>query len=197
MEDRINKLENALMQGSLHVDVARAQSKVVSNGARIVGPDANSVHHEMEMPYSATLNLSCSLGAFPAASMVNVELGDGELDPGYRPDLISCGVISHQQAETYFRFYQQNLDPYIHCILAEDDNLANVRSRSSLLTAAVCTVAAFSTSSKDYRGCLNAFTKEISSKVFGGPYDFDDVRALCIGAFWLNEVASALNGLGE
>lgn len=155
------------------------------------------VRHVLEDSNGSTLNLSCSLGAFPASSMSNLTSTGEEIHTAYRPDLISCGVISREIAEGYLDFYKQNLDPCIHHILAENDTLASVRSRSSLLTAAICTVASFCTSSKDYQSCFNMFTSEVSRKLFSDKYDFDDVRALCIGAFWLNDVSSALNGLGK
>lgn len=33
--------------------------------------------------------------------------------------------------------------------------------------------------------------------MFSVNHTFDDVRALCIGAFWLNDISSALNALGK
>lgn len=114
-----------------------------------------------------------------------------------RPDLISCGVISHQTAEALFTFYHEQLDHCLHYVLEPDDTLAKVRSRSSLLTSAICTVSAFCTGSNAYQSCLNALKTEVSRKMFATNHKFDDVRALCIGAFWLGEIASALSGLGK
>lgn len=114
-----------------------------------------------------------------------------------RPDLISCGVISHQTAEALFTFYHEQLDHCLHYVLDPDDTLAKVRSRSSLLTSAICTVSAFCTGSNAYQSCLNALKTEVSRKMFATNHKFDDVRALCIGAFWLSEIAPALSGLGK
>lgn len=150
-----------------------------------------------ETPGSFKLNLSCSLGAFPASSMISLTVTDEGSRMTSRPDLISCGLISPRAAEDLFSFYQQHLDPCIHNMLEEDDSLASVRARSSLLAAAICSVAAFCKGSQDYQSCLDAFTREVSRKVFAETHTFDDVRALCVGAFWLNEISSALNGLGE
>jgi hypothetical protein len=129
--------------------------------------------------------------------MTNITLTGQGSYPGHKPDLISRGVISQETAENHFMFYQKYLDPYIHYILADKDCLANVRSRSSLLTAAVCTKAAFCSGSRDYQNCYNVFTNEVSGKMFSVHHTFDDVRALCIGAFWLNDISSALNALGK
>ena len=155
------------------------------------------VQQVAEESSSTTLNLSYSLGAFPASSMNSLASTGERIHTTSRPDLISCGLISRETAEEYFDFYMQNLDPCVHHILQENDSLATVRARSSLLTASICTVASFCTSSKDYQNCVNVFTSEVSRKLFSDKYEFDDVRALCIGAFWLNDISSALNGLGK
>lgn len=150
-------------------------------------------------PNMITLNLSCSLGAFPASSMIDLTLnGQQVIFQGQRrPDLISCGVISHQTAEALFTFYHEQLDHCLHYVLEPDDTLAKVRSRSSLLTSAICTVSAFCTGSNAYQSCLGALKTEVSRKMFATNHKFDDVRALCIGAFWLGEIASALSGSGK
>lgn len=151
----------------------------------------------LETSDKITLNLSCSLGAFPASSMMSLAGADEAVNPAYRPDLISCGVISLEAADNYLAFYKTHLDPEVHCVLTENDTLADVRARSSLLTAAICTVASFCSGSEDYQRCFSAFTDAVSRKLFSTTYEFDDVRALCIGAFWLNDVCSVLNGLGK
>lgn len=150
-------------------------------------------------PNTITLNLSCSLGAFPASSMIDLTFSGQQVvfQGQRRPDLISCGVISHQTAEALFTFYHEQLDHCVHYILEPDDTLARVRSRSSFLISAICTVSAFCTGSNIYSSCLNALKTEVSRKMFATNHKFDDVRALCIGAFWLSEIASALSGLGK
>ena len=156
----------------------------------------------MTLPHSlpatstdATLNLFCSLGAFPASSMSKPSKDDTCTD--YEQDFISRGQIPQDNAEEHFRYYQKHLDPYLHNILALEDCLADIRSRSSLLTAAICTSAAFCSGSKDYDVCFKVLRQEVSGKMFSNHHTFDDVRALCIGAFWLHDVSSALNALGE
>lgn len=190
MEARIENLERALIESS------HPQSSLSNFGLSAISVPREHSASPSATPNLVTLNLSCSLGAFPASSILNLALSANRTTPG-RPDLISRGIISYDTAETFFQFYQQNLDPCIHHVLAEAGTLATTRSRSSLLTAAVCTVAAFCTGSKHYQGCFDALTHEVSGKMFSPRYTFDDVRALCIGAFWLNEVSSALNGLGR
>ncbi|KAL5364404.1 hypothetical protein BJX96DRAFT_187757 [Aspergillus floccosus] len=189
MEARIKKLEHALLESSRpHLSSSNLEPSKISM------PREHSASRPPAASNMVTLNLSCGLGAFPASSILNMTFSANQSTPD-RPDLVSREVIPYDTAETFFCFYQQNLDPCIHHVLAEADTLTTTRSRSSLLTAAICTVAAFCTGSNHYQDCFNTLTNEVSGKMFSSHYTFDDVRALCIGAFWLNEISSALNGL--
>ncbi|KAF7530503.1 hypothetical protein PCG10_000003 [Penicillium crustosum] len=127
--------------------------------------------------------------------MINLTLGDIGAISGRNPDPVSCGIIPQEIAEILFVFYKQNLDPCIHNTLGDNDSLSTIRARSPLFTTAICTVSAFCTGSKYYNTLLKHFTTQVSGKVFSSNHTFDDVRALCIGALWLNEVSTALNSL--
>jgi hypothetical protein len=203
MEQRIKKIEEALIFGnssssSADLSIQRPLPPRVLSPASTPRQAQRALSHEPPAASpSVTLNLSCSLGAFPASSMTNIISNEQSAYAGREQDLISRGLISRESAEGHFTFYHRYLDPYIHHILGDADSLADIRSRSSLLTAAVCTVAAFCAGSKEYQTCLDAFTQEVSGKMFSVHHTFDDVRALCIGALWLGNISSALNALGE
>jgi hypothetical protein len=201
MEERIEQLERALNSGGnsdsrpssvlTHPFIPQPSKNSSSDGAAKQSQAAASAN----LPNSSNdfaLNLSCSLGAFPASSLRNATSRRCSNDP----DLISNNVISLESAEDHFKFYQEKLNPHIHYIIAEQDSLAHIRARSPLLTAAICATAAYCTGSLEYQTCIEAYTKEVSSKMFSGNYIFDDVRALCIGAFWINDKSYALNALG-
>lgn len=143
-----------------------------------------------------TLNLSCGLGSFPGSSMVSLMYTDKGVRSDSKPDLISCGLISLEAAEEYFRIYQKYMEPCVCHVLAGDDCLANIRARSPFLTAAICTVGSYCVDTAAHQKCYDLFLKEVSSRLFSRQHGFDDVRALCIGAFWLNKVSSALSGQG-
>lgn len=202
MEERMERLEAALIQSST-VKTAHpsnlATVDIPMNNATSLIPPGNdaSAQNPSDRPGKVTLNLSCSLGAFPAASITDVTFANDPLDSTNRPDLISSNVITLNAANDFFEFYRQYLDPHMHYLLSETDSLATIRARSSLLTAAMCTVATFCTGSKDYQNCFQAFMNEVSRKLFADKYEFDDVRALAVGALWLNDISSALNGLGK
>lgn len=200
MEGRMRRLEAALLQQNASYDVAPDSITTVDipmNTERRSIPTSQSTpsQRQSDRPGKVTLNLSCSLGAFPAASITDVTVVDEAFEAGVRPDLISCNVINLTNALDCFALYKEHLDQYMHYLFSETDTLASVRARSSFLTAAICTVASFCTGSKDYDACFKAFTNEVSKKLFADKYDFDDVRALAVGALWLNDISSALNGL--
>lgn len=144
-----------------------------------------------------TLNLTGSLGAFPASSLMDVTFAGDKPDSSYLPDLISAGTISLEAASACFAYFKEQLNPLIHYVLDKSATLAVTRARSAFLTTAICTVASFCTGSKDYESCLKIYRNEVSRKLFGDKHEFDDVRALCIGALWLSDISSTLNGLGE
>ena len=170
-------------------------------------PHASSNYEGAESASDVILNLSCSHGSFPGSSIKTLPTTDLETQSDYKPDLIRCGeilgpdlisqgLISLEAAEEYFAAYQNSMEPCIYQILAADDCLAKIRARSSLLTAAICTVGSFCTDSATHKRCYDTFLREVSSRLFSRYHSFDDIRALCIGAFWLNKVSSTLIGLG-
>ncbi|KAJ5601510.1 hypothetical protein N7510_011044 [Penicillium lagena] len=201
MEGRMGQLEQALRQSTNQpstVPSFSVNSSGPSQGSAGLEADRSSIAPPTPWVISSnvTLNLSCSLGAFPASSMISLTLTDAGGHSGQTSDLVSCGLIPHNEAEDFFAFYKQNLNPCIHHILTESDTFPIIRARSPLLLAAICTVSALCTGSKHYAPILKYFTTQVSGKVFSSRHTFDDVRALCIGALWLNEVSTALNSLG-
>lgn len=175
--------------------IARLEESIGNTGAQSQPSRHNPISTVTKTAQTATLDLSCSLGAFPASSLTSSTLDD--ISSRHGSDFISSGVITVDVAESLFTFYQQKLDSYAYHILVDGDSLATIRRRSTLLLAAICTVSAFSSGSPHYRSLLIHFQNEVSGKLFSSSYTFDDVRALCIGTLWLPEVSKALNGLGK
>ena len=157
-------------------------------------PDRQSA----EEPTRVELNLYGSLGAFPGSSLGQATFKDDN-NAGFAalPDLISCGTISSGTGIELFAFFQEQLNARVYYMLEATTTLREVRARSSLLTAATCTVAALCMGSTQYTDCLKAFQEEVSRRLFAQDYGFDDVRALCIGAFWLSDLCPALIGMGK
>lgn len=152
----------------------------------------------MDMPrptFEIALNFTCSLGSFPGASITDTKTILTELPDKGKPDVITRSILPLDTGEGLFQYYQGSLDRYVYRMLPNGDTLSDVRSRSSLLTSAICTVAAFCQGSPSYENCLNDFKAEVSSKTFAKDHTFDDIRALCIGAFWLSDISYTLCSL--
>lgn len=68
-------------------------------------------------------------------------------------------------------------------------SLHAVRQSSSLLTATILTVTALHipTSADLFDKCYGEFLSLVASSMFSRYHSVDDVRALCIGAFWLSD----------
>ncbi|KAK4499723.1 hypothetical protein PRZ48_007909 [Zasmidium cellare] len=196
MEQRLARLEQALAANEQPVEVRlqphppQAKTPIQAlNGLRQAhcSPGGHRINVE--------LDLSCSLGAFPAASITSPSEGADGIETPSWPDIISRGIVSVKQAKQHLSFFQQYLDPLICQPLGQVSNVAALRARSTLLTAAVCTVAAFCTDADEYSACLSGLQEEVSRKLFTQSNSFDDVLALCIGAFWLRGIAGTLQGL--
>lgn len=119
------------------------------------------------------------------------------LSPEGEPGLIADGVITLQDAEGVFTSYRQCLDRFLYNILEEHDSLTSIRKSSPLLTAAVCVVGALHTFSPRYQACYEHFVQLASVRLFSKKNTPDDIRALCIAAFWLGDISSSLIGAGR
>lgn len=116
-----------------------------------------------------------------------------------KPDLISTGIITLRQALAIFDTYHLRVDHFLYRILGDHISLDSVRIASPLLTAAVCTVGALHSPSLGHLFdiCYAEYKDLVTSQVFSKNANADDIRGLCIGAFWLHELSWALIGNGK
>lgn len=112
-------------------------------------------------------------------------------------DFISRGVVGIQEAEELFYQFDQVLNRYLWdgALLAHKD-LTSARRSSSMLSAAILAVTALHMPSKErtFDTCYTEFAKLASESMLGHHHTLDDIRALCIGAFWLADVSWKLSG---
>jgi hypothetical protein len=115
-----------------------------------------------------------------------------------KPDLISTGIITLREALALFDTYHLRLDHFLYRILGDHISLNSVRIASPLLTAAICTVGALHSPSLGhlFDTCFAEYKDLVTSQVFSKNANADDIRGLCIGAFWLHELSWALIGSG-
>lgn len=117
--------------------------------------------------------------------------------PEGQPDMISRNIVPVRNATTLFELYRDRLDQFLYGILGDCDDLSDVRRASPLLTDAVCTVSALHSKSENYAAYRTAFMQQVSAQIFCKRRTLDDVRGLCIGAFWLSDISWSLMGLGK
>ncbi|KAH0444723.1 C6 transcription factor [Colletotrichum camelliae] len=117
---------------------------------------------------------------------------DNKLD-----DFISRGAISEEKAEELYNIFHRTLNHYLWVGLEQvHSSWTSVRKSSELLAATILTVTALHipTSSDIFDICYNEFLSLVSSSMFSRYHSVDDVRGLCISAFWLSEHSWKLTG---
>jgi hypothetical protein len=202
IEQRLEALEQAQQLGRQVDGAAATIGSTVSADASSSGrPHLPGLSHATRTEDvalceadDATLNLASNLGIFPAASV-----GPGAPKDIASPalDIISQGLISLVAAEQCLAYFLEHLNRYLHGILSERATLSDLRARSPILTAAICTVASFCSASDAYQSCYDAFVGQVSGMLFATRSSYDDVRALCIAALWLDDIGPNLCGLGK
>lgn len=118
-------------------------------------------------------------------------------DQALMTDFISRGILDLQEAETLFYHFDQVLNRYLwDGALLAHKNLTSVRRSSSMLSAAILAVTALHMPTKErtFDTCYTEFAKLASESMLGNHHTMDDIRALCIGAFWLADVSWKLSG---
>ncbi|KAF2451763.1 hypothetical protein P171DRAFT_426228 [Karstenula rhodostoma CBS 690.94] len=111
-------------------------------------------------------------------------------------DIISRGRISPENAQACLHLYRTKLDHFPYQILGDHDerSLSSIRAASPFLLAAICSVGSLHMAPGDFDACYEEFRAMYSSRSFAKDINLDDIRALCIGAFWLSEISWALVG---
>ncbi|KAF2094996.1 hypothetical protein NA57DRAFT_9996, partial [Rhizodiscina lignyota] len=112
-------------------------------------------------------------------------------------DFISQGKVSVEEAEWLFRTFSGKLAAYLWGgIPLVHQTLTATRASSPLLTASILAVSALHVPGKEdvFDVCYAEFLHIVSSSMFDRYHSLDDVRGLCIGAFWLSDVSWKLSG---
>lgn len=150
-----------------------------------------------------------SLVDAPMASLFQVtKLRNIRSDPGSHrsavgshprpPDFIDEGRVPLEEAEQLFTRFKGTLNAYLWGGIAlTHDSLSSARESSPLLAAAILAVTALHSqdSGRSFDICYPVFLDLASQSMFQRYHTLDDVRGLCIGAFWLSDVSWKLSGL--
>lgn len=111
-------------------------------------------------------------------------------------DFISDGQITISDAQRLFALYMDRLDHFMYRIGGRWKTLTELRGHSRMLTACICTVAALHDAGSNhlYPICNREFRRLISSAIFDRRVNRDELRALCIGSYWLSDISWMLSG---
>ncbi|KAJ5594440.1 uncharacterized protein N7459_000648 [Penicillium hispanicum] len=186
-----------------------------SSAGRVTEPGSSSYGFTQPQPQPQPQQYSIDREETSATSLVTAPMGslyevtqlseNRGSSPGqqYAPDqalvtdFISRGVVDLQEAEDLFYHFDQVLNRYLWdgALLAHKD-LTSVRRSSSMLSAGILAVTALHMPSKErtFDTCYTEFAKIASGSMLGHRHTMDDIRALCIGAFWLADVSWKLSG---
>jgi hypothetical protein len=107
-------------------------------------------------------------------------------------DFVSQGKVSLRDAEELFHTFDVSLNHYLWGGIAlVHDNLTSLRESSSLLLAAILAVTALHVPGREevFDVAYGEFLALVSESMFDRYHNLDDVRAFCIGAFWLSDVS--------
>ena len=199
MEKKIQSLEAIVERLSKDSPTTESLSSttninMAADDQSIAGEQISVVENPQNMPMThvgVVMDLDSSPGNIPgfhiASAQTRQPRGQGE-------DFISRGVIALEKAQDYFDEYKDRLDHFPYRVLGDRGSLTlkSMRRASPLLTAAVCSVGALHSPSEDFEACYSEFITLSAGKIFSRPNTIDDVRALCIGSFWLSDASWTL-----
>ena len=113
-------------------------------------------------------------------------------------DIISRGAVRMEDAERLFRLYRDRLDSFMYGIgvSRKYKTLAKLRSRSTILTISILTVAALhdAKSNAIYGVCSAEFKRLMEKSMFERRVDRDYIRAMAIASYWLSDMSWILSG---
>jgi hypothetical protein len=107
-------------------------------------------------------------------------------------DFISRGKLGQRGAEDLFGQFELSLNQYLWGGIAlVHDSLQAVRESSSILLTAIIAVTSLHISGGEdiFDIAYSEFLALVSTSMFDREHNLDDVRGLCIGAFWLSSVS--------
>ena len=181
-----------MMSGSSSADFRQDNSvrdTPSSDGAHLASLDTTNSDP------AVLVDLEASPGTLPGVRLISPNTSSSES----RHDLIARGIVSVEKAESYCLAYQGLLDHFLYGIVGPYGEgvagMVNIRSTNTALFTAVCTVGALHLVSSDFERLRSDFVTMSTELGLTKRSSRHDVLALCIGAFWLDELSWALVGI--
>lgn len=112
-------------------------------------------------------------------------------------DLVSMGVMSTEEAEEMFSLFKTSLSRYLFdATVHESRSLLSLRESSTLFFTAIITVTSLHIPGKEkiHATAHKQLRDLIATSFFDRFHTLEDIRALCIAAFWLPDLSWKLSG---
>ena len=113
-------------------------------------------------------------------------------------DFIARGILNLDIAESLFESFNHTMNQLLWGgVVMKHTNLESARRSSSLLSAAILTVAALHIPGRSsaLEACYEEYISLVEKSTIKRRCSMDDIRGLCIGAFWLPDLSWRLSGL--
>lgn len=198
MEHHVERLQNALNEARAALSLPPIQKMQSIDG----NDEVNSCNIE---PGEEGFDSPDGLVSAPIRSLYEVtrlqqiQAGEKAQPSGavIRPDFIAQGVISIEKAEKLTEYYLNRLDHFFYDFLGNYTSLAHIRDASSLLTLMLCTVASLHDPlESDVYDRLSRELRDLASSfMFQERLGLEDIKAFCMGAYWLSDMTSNLSAL--
>ncbi|KAK2731470.1 hypothetical protein FQN55_004669 [Onygenales sp. PD_40] len=113
------------------------------------------------------------------------------------PDFISRGVITPAEGEQLTKSYITRLDHFFYGHVQKYENLTEIRKTSTLLAVTLVTIAALHDplGSEVYENMSRELRNVASSLMFRHRLGLEDIKALCMGSYWLGDMTWILSAL--
>ncbi|KAK3072189.1 hypothetical protein LTR53_007260, partial [Teratosphaeriaceae sp. CCFEE 6253] len=193
---RLQALEAALGKVSHHLslpelldyDIDDADDDTPeASGSQVLASSRLSPHNERHQPQNFEIVMDENSGpaAIPGSVVSPIIVYNVEPNRAEQ-DIITNGVITVEQAEAFLDIYQNRLDHFLYRIMGDRKTLSQIRKSSPLLLAAFCTVGALHLADPSFEKCYQEFVTIAAAQSFSRRNTVEEVRGLCIGAFWLS-----------
>ena len=191
LEAGLGKVGSHLSIEDLMEDDVDEDDELTPDHAQVTSSAHASSQVEKHAPHNFEIVMDPDSG--PAAipgSVVSPVILPGSDQNRLDHDIIARKVITIDEAKIYLDVYQNRLDHFLYRLMGDRRTLDQVRAASPLLLAAVCAVGALHTaSSPHFEICYQEFVSIAAAQTFSRRNNVDDVRGLCIAAFWLSSIS--------
>lgn len=165
-----------------------------TSGPERISPPQSTIISPQIRTWEVRMDIESGPAAIPASIVSEVRTDITPTIPPMSLDFVTQGVVTLEQAQSLFDVYCHRLDHYLYRILGDSISLKRIRGNSPLLLGAVCTVGALHSKSLGFlfEKCYHRFQELCATQTIAKESNLDDIRGLCIGAFWLHDISWTL-----